>query len=110
MTEGGRLLCLSSAMWDCERVLQAYGECLTGAAWVARYEPFWDLNLPLMREGKAGGISGWFSGKASGAPSIQDCLQAYTADETMQACARVGPPEDALSGWGPAQAHGRDMV
>ena len=50
-----------------------------------RYEPFLDLSLPLTREGKGGGgLSGWFSGKSAAAPSIQDCLQAFTADETMQ--------------------------
>ena len=50
-----------------------------------RYEPFLDLSLPLTREGKGGGgLTGWFSGKSAAAPSIQDCLQAFTADETMQ--------------------------
>ena len=68
---------------------------------VCRYEPFWDLSLPLTREGKAGGISGWFSGKAAGAPSIQDCLQAFTADETMQARSAAAAAAQAMRGMHP---------
>ncbi|KAK9811723.1 hypothetical protein WJX72_008998 [[Myrmecia] bisecta] len=46
------------------------------------YEPFWDLSLPLAREGKpGGGLVTWFKGTAT---SIQDCLQVFTADELLE--------------------------
>ena len=46
------------------------------------YEPFWDLSLPIVREGK-GGLGAWLSGKSI-PTTIQDCLQAFTADEVLQ--------------------------
>lgn len=46
------------------------------------YEPFWDLSLPIVKEGK-GGIGAWLSGKKD-PTSIQDCLQAFTSDELLQ--------------------------
>jgi ubiquitin carboxyl-terminal hydrolase 2/21 len=46
------------------------------------YEPFWDLSLPLAREGKGGGISAWFSGRST-ATTIQDCLAVFTSEETL---------------------------
>ena len=46
------------------------------------YEPFWDLSLPIVKEGK-GGLGAWFSGKSI-PTTIQDCLQAFTADEVLQ--------------------------
>lgn len=46
------------------------------------YEPFWDLSLPIVKEGK-GGLGAWLSGKSI-PTTIQDCLQAFTADEVLQ--------------------------
>lgn len=48
------------------------------------YEPFWDLSLPLAKEGKSG-IGAWLSGKTV-PTTIQDCLQAFTGDELLQVC------------------------
>lgn len=48
------------------------------------YEPFWDLSLPIVKEGK-GGLGAWLSGKSI-PTTIQDCLQAFTADEVLQVC------------------------
>lgn len=51
------------------------------------YEPFWDLSVPIAKEGKTG-ISAWLSGKT--VPStIQDCLQAFTGDEVLQVNTRA---------------------
>lgn len=57
------------------------------------YEPFWDLSLPLAKEGKGGGLS-WLGIKGTPA-SIQDCLTAFTADEKLEGveafhCERCG--------------------
>ena len=46
------------------------------------YEPFWDLSVPIAKEGKTG-ISAWLSGKTV-PTTIQDCLQAFTGDELLQ--------------------------
>ena len=46
------------------------------------YEPFWDLSLPIVKEGK-GAWGAWLSGKSI-PTTIQDCLQAFTADEVLQ--------------------------
>ena len=46
------------------------------------YEPFWDLSLPIVKEGKQG-IGAWLSGKSI-PTTIQDCLQAFTSDELLQ--------------------------
>ncbi|KAL4459011.1 hypothetical protein ABPG75_013876 [Micractinium tetrahymenae] len=46
------------------------------------YEPFWDLSLPLAKDGKGGGFS-WLGLKGTPA-SIQDCLTAFTADEKLE--------------------------
>jgi ubiquitin carboxyl-terminal hydrolase 2/21 len=46
------------------------------------YEPFWDLSLPLSKEGRGGGFS-WLGLKGSPS-SIQDCLTAFTADERLE--------------------------
>lgn len=55
---------------------------------MCRYEPFWDLSLPLAKEKQAGsGIGGWLSNKTVPA-SICDCLAAFAADEVLQ----VGTP------------------
>ena len=49
------------------------------------YEPFWDLSVPIAKEGKSG-ISAWLSGKTV-PTTIQDCLQTFSADEILQVCA-----------------------
>eukprot|EP00891_Asterochloris_glomerata_P008047 jgi/Astpho2/8047/gw1.00120.92.1_t len=46
------------------------------------YEPFWDLSLPLTREGK-GGLGAWLSGKTTPA-SIMDCMQGFFGDEKLE--------------------------
>ena len=46
------------------------------------YEPFWDLSLPLTREGK-GGLGAWLSGKTHPA-SIMDCMQGFFGDEKLE--------------------------
>ncbi len=46
------------------------------------YEPFWDLSLPLGKEGKSGGGFNWFQAKPPS--TIADCLAAFTADELLQ--------------------------
>ena len=53
------------------------------------YEPFWDLSLPIVREGK-GGLGAWLSGKSI-PTTIQDCLQAFTADEVLQVTLAAEP-------------------
>lgn len=62
------------------------------------YEPFWDLSLPIVKEGK-GGIGAWLSGKKD-PTSIQDCLQAFTSDELLQGdesfkCEKCGEKTEA---------------
>lgn len=46
------------------------------------YEPFWDLSLPIVKDGK-GGLGTWLSGKSI-PTTIQGCLQAFTSDELLQ--------------------------
>lgn len=46
------------------------------------YEPFWDLSLPLAKEGKQSSLS-WLGLRGSPA-SIGDCLAAYAADEKLE--------------------------
>ena len=50
-----------------------------------RYEPFWDLSLPLAQpQGKNGSISSWFMLNKTLPASISDCLAAHTGDELLQ--------------------------
>ena len=51
------------------------------------YEPFWDLSLPLTREGK-GGLGAWLSGKTTPA-SIMDCMQGFFGDEKLEVGVRI---------------------
>uniref|UniRef100_A0A1D1ZYV0 Ubiquitin carboxyl-terminal hydrolase n=1 Tax=Auxenochlorella protothecoides TaxID=3075 RepID=A0A1D1ZYV0_AUXPR len=46
------------------------------------YEPFWDLSLPLAKEGKQSSLS-WLGIKGSPA-SISDCLTVFAADEKLE--------------------------
>ncbi|GAB4823329.1 hypothetical protein N2152v2_010375 [Parachlorella kessleri] len=46
------------------------------------YEPFWDLSLPLAKEGKNSSLS-WLGVKGTPA-SIQDCMRVFTADELLE--------------------------
>ncbi len=49
-----------------------------------RYEPFWDLSLPVAKEKQVGaGIGAWLSNKVA-PPTINDCLAAFTAEEVLQ--------------------------
>eukprot|EP01023_Acetabularia_acetabulum_P059268 TRINITY_DN7122_c0_g4_i2.p1 TRINITY_DN7122_c0_g4~~TRINITY_DN7122_c0_g4_i2.p1 ORF type:complete len:595 (-),score=55.52 TRINITY_DN7122_c0_g4_i2:2149-3870(-) len=45
-----------------------------------KYEPFWELNVPLAKESK-GGISSWFSSKVP--QSIEDTLKAFVSEEVV---------------------------
>lgn len=54
---------------------------LRDAMLLHRYEPFVDLSLPLIKEGKSGKGLSWFK---SNNISILDCLHAFTAEELMQ--------------------------
>eukprot|EP01024_Parvocaulis_polyphysoides_P040121 TRINITY_DN3645_c0_g1_i5.p1 TRINITY_DN3645_c0_g1~~TRINITY_DN3645_c0_g1_i5.p1 ORF type:complete len:626 (+),score=80.90 TRINITY_DN3645_c0_g1_i5:84-1961(+) len=46
-----------------------------------KYEPFWELNVPLAKESK-GGISSWFQSKIP--QSIEDTLKAFVSEEVVE--------------------------
>eukprot|EP01025_Chloroclados_australasicus_P019706 TRINITY_DN20769_c0_g1_i2.p1 TRINITY_DN20769_c0_g1~~TRINITY_DN20769_c0_g1_i2.p1 ORF type:complete len:795 (+),score=80.09 TRINITY_DN20769_c0_g1_i2:188-2386(+) len=45
-----------------------------------KYEPFWELNVPLVA-GSKGGISGWFQSRIPS--SIEDTLRAFVSEEVV---------------------------
>lgn len=65
---------------------------------ITTYEPFWDISLPISKDAiaKKGGLGAWF---ASGDLTLEDCLRAFTADETL-AVRRPPHPPWLSQGWG----------
>eukprot|EP00887_Chlorella_sp_A99_P006654 scaffold3.g6654.t1 len=63
--------------------LQSSVTCSKCRGWFTQYEPFWNLSLPLAREGRAPGGLGWLGLRGPPA-TLADCLQLFTADERLE--------------------------
>jgi len=75
--------------YDCSPITDLYAgqlqsrvTCHVCGSVATTYEPFLDISLPISKDmiAKKGGLSGWFS---SGEPTLEDCLRAFTTDETL---------------------------